>query len=62
MTARSAQSGFGRATCRRKTATLCRSTKISTSLSGTIPRDERQPAERPDYQQVDKSDEHERRA
>jgi hypothetical protein len=32
ITARSAQSGFGRATWRRRTAISCRRTKISTSL------------------------------
>jgi hypothetical protein len=30
--ARSAQSGLGRATCRRKTVTSCRSTRISASF------------------------------
>ena len=34
--ARSAQSGFGRATWRRRTATSCRSTKISTSLEVSL--------------------------
>jgi hypothetical protein len=35
-TARSAQSGRGRATCRRKTATSCRSTRISASLAASL--------------------------
>jgi hypothetical protein len=35
-TARSAQSGLGRATCRRSTATSCRSTKISASLAASL--------------------------
>jgi hypothetical protein len=35
-TARSAQSGLGRATCRRKTATSCRSTRISASLAASL--------------------------
>ena len=35
-TARSAQSGSGRETCRRKTAISCRSTKISTSLTASL--------------------------
>ncbi len=36
ITARSAQSGLGRVTCRRKTATSCRSTKISASLAASF--------------------------
>jgi hypothetical protein len=36
ITARSAQSGFGRATWRRRTATSCRSTKISTFLETSL--------------------------
>jgi len=31
-------------------------------LTGTAPRKERQPAEHPDHKQIDKADEHERRA
>jgi hypothetical protein len=34
--ARSAQSGLGRATCRRSTATSCRSTRISASLAESL--------------------------
>jgi hypothetical protein len=36
ITARSAQSGFGRVTWRRWTAISCRSTKISTSLAVSL--------------------------
>ena len=36
ITARSAQSGRGRATCRRSTATSCRSTRISASLAASL--------------------------
>ena len=36
ITARSAQSGFGRSTWRRTTATSCRSTKISTSFDASL--------------------------
>ena len=35
-TARSAQSGFGRTTCRRSTATSCRSTSISASFAASL--------------------------
>jgi hypothetical protein len=58
ITARSAQSGFGRVTWRRKTAISCRSTKISTSLDVSL-RAQRQPAERPDHDQVGDAEEHE---
>ena len=61
ITARSAQSGLGRGTCLRKTATSCRSTRISASFAASF-RQQHQPAEQPDYEQVDKTDERERRA
>jgi hypothetical protein len=62
ITARSAQSGLGRAIWRRKTATSCRSTRISVSLAGVASGEEREPAEQLDHERVDEADEHDRRA
>ena len=45
-----------------RTATSCRGSRISASLSGVIPRQEYQPAEHPGHDEVDQADEHECRA
>jgi hypothetical protein len=58
ITARSAQSGLGRVTWRRRTATSCRRTRISTSLEASL-REQRQPAEHPDHEQIEEAEEHE---
>ena len=58
VTARSVQTGFGRAIWRRKTATSSCSTRDLRVLRNVASREERQPAEQPDYEQIDEAKEH----
>jgi len=53
----SVQSSLGRVTCRRKTATSYRSTKISAFLAASL-RASSTSRRAPEYEQVDKTDEH----
>jgi hypothetical protein len=61
ITARSAQSGFGRPTWRRRPATSCRNTKISTSFEVSL-RVRCASHGQPDQEQAHEAEEHERRA
>ncbi len=53
--------GFRAGDLAAQTATSCRSTKISTSFGGVAPREQRQPAEQPDHEQIGVANEHDRR-
>ena len=61
ITARSAQSGFGRVTWRRRTTISCRSTKISTSLEVSLRASSTTQPNNPDHEQVEEANEHDRR-